>query len=230
MGNPAAAKFTAAEFNQFRLKRIKTVSPNTANHELAYFRAMFNELKRLGEWHPPNPLQGMRRLKMDEPELAYLEQAQILELLTALDEADSDAGTIARVCLATGARWGEAVKLKPSQIKNGRITFTGTKSGKNRAVPISQDLEAKILERLPFTDGMNTFKRTIAKLKLNLPKGQLSHILRHTFASHFMINGGNIITLQKILGHGSLAMTVRYAHLSPDHLSEVLDLNPIAKF
>ncbi len=44
------------------------------------------------------------------------------------------------------------------------------------------------------------------------------HDLRHTFASHFMMNGGNIYDLQKILGHTSLEMTQRYAHLGPEHL------------
>ncbi|MFU8428190.1 tyrosine-type recombinase/integrase, partial [Pseudomonas aeruginosa] len=37
--------------------------------------------------------------------------------------------------------------------------------------------------------------------------------LRHTFASHFIMNGGHIVTLQHILGHASLSMTMRYAHL-----------------
>ena len=43
-----------------------------------------------------------------------------------------------------------------------------------------------------------------------------------------MINGGNILTLQRVLGHASLTMTMRYAHLAPDHLQEVLNLNPLA--
>ncbi|MBF0131104.1 MAG: tyrosine-type recombinase/integrase, partial [Magnetococcales bacterium] len=53
-------------------------------------------------------------------------------------------------------------------------------------------------------------------------------VLRHTFASHFMMNGGNILVLQKILGHQSLAMTMRYSHLSSDHLKESVSLNPLA--
>lgn len=44
------------------------------------------------------------------------------------------------------------------------------------------------------------------------------HDIRHSFASHFMMNGGNIYDLQKILGHTSLEMTQRYAHLAPEHL------------
>jgi site-specific recombinase XerD len=48
------------------------------------------------------------------------------------------------------------------------------------------------------------------------------------FASHFIQNGGNILTLQKILGHSSLAMTMRYAHLSPDHLSDAVRFGPLS--
>jgi integrase len=50
------------------------------------------------------------------------------------------------------------------------------------------------------------------------------HDLRHTFASHFMMNGGNIYDLQKILGHSSVKMTERYAHLSPNHLSDAMKI------
>jgi site-specific recombinase XerD len=64
---------------------------------------------------------------------------------------------------------------------------------------------------------------------LTLPKGQLTHVLRHTFASHFMMNGGNILVLQKILGHANLTMTMRYAHLAPEHLQEAKTLNPLAR-
>jgi site-specific recombinase XerD len=45
-----------------------------------------------------------------------------------------------------------------------------------------------------------------------------------TFASHFMMNGGNIYDLQKILGHTSLEMTQRYAHLAPEHLVQAANV------
>ena len=43
-----------------------------------------------------------------------------------------------------------------------------------------------------------------------------------------MINGGNILVLQQILGHQSINMTMRYAHFAPDHLEEAAKLNPLA--
>jgi site-specific recombinase XerD len=44
-----------------------------------------------------------------------------------------------------------------------------------------------------------------------------------------MMNGGNILTLQKILGHANLTMTMRYAHLAPEHLLEAKSLNPLSR-
>jgi len=59
-----------------------------------------------------------------------------------------------------------------------------------------------------------------------LPRGQLTHVLSHTFAAHFMMSGGNILALQKILGHHDIKMTMRYAHLAPDHLETAYALIP----
>lgn len=57
----------------------------------------------------------------------------------------------------------------------------------------------------------------------------MTHILRHTFASHYMMARGDILGLQRILGHSSITMTMRYAHLSPDHLESALRLSPLAQ-
>lgn len=66
-------------------------------------------------------------MKVAERELSFLSIEQMKLLLDALCD---DALLIARICLSTGARWSEAEGLKVSQVRNGQINFTGTKSGK----------------------------------------------------------------------------------------------------
>lgn len=112
------------------------------------------------------------------------------------------------------------------------ITFSGTKNGKVRSVPITAELEAKIVRHWKQhgqpNSAITSFRRALARTTIRLPKGQAAHALRHTFASHFIQNGGNILNLQKILGHSSLAMTMRYAHLAPDHLQDAVRFGPLS--
>lgn len=202
-----------------------------------YLRAVFNETIRLNHWKKENPLKQLRAFKIEERELSYLTLEQIISLLEQLAKAkNKHVVLVSKVCLATGARWGEAEGLRASQIRNEQIQFVKTKSSKARAVAITklfeQDLKTHFAEhgdgdRL-FTTAYTAFREGITKAKLKQSDGQLTHILRHTFSSHFMMNGGNILALQKILGHQSLTMTMRYAHLSPEHLQETRQLNPLA--
>lgn len=236
MGNPSADNFNASMFATYRTKRIKEgITANNMNREHAYLRAVFNELQRIGEWQHDNPLKNLRQFKVEDRELSYLTSEQIAQLLDALKPRTSSAYIITKICLSTGARWSEAEQLTINQVRNSQVIFNRTKSGKNRAVPITLELEREILESKCTTFGMRLFKssyedfrRCINKLGLELPQGQLTHVLRHTFASHFMMNGGNILTLQRILGHSSITMTMKYAHLAPEHLHEAKNLNPLA--
>ncbi|MCO4787270.1 MAG: tyrosine-type recombinase/integrase [Marinomonas atlantica] len=56
---------------------------------------------------------------------------------------------------------------------------------------------------------------------------QSTHILRHSFTAHFIMNGGNLVTLQRILGHAEIKATMIYAHLPPEHLADAIKLNPV---
>lgn len=71
------------------------------------------------------------------------------------------------------------------------------------------------------------FRRTMKAIKPDLPMGQATHALRHSFATHFMINGGSIITLQRILGHTRIEQTMVYAHFAPEYLQDAISLNPL---
>ena len=232
LGNPTANTLTPAAYLRYR--GSKKAQPKTLNNELGYLNAVYNELQRTKQIAYVNPLLEVKQIKVSERELSFLSSEQITELLTSIDKSTDNPHVllIAKICLSTGCRWGEAENLNVRQVGNGKISFTDTKSKKNRAVPISEELEIQVLAHGKgqlFTGSITSFRRALARTSIDLPKGQASHVLRHTFASHFMMNGGDILTLQRILGHSSLAMTMRYAHLSPGHLSEAVKLNPLAK-
>lgn len=240
MGSPLATEFSAQLFTAYRAKRldgqfartkrISQVSPRTMNLEHAYFLAVFNELKRLGEWAAPNPLENVRQFRVDESEMAYLTIEQIDQLLQECrDSSAKDLETIVKICLATGARWSEAENLRRSQISAGKVTFIKTKGKRNRTIPLDLDLIGELPKKngAIFTPCYYAFRNALERAGIDLPAGQLTHVLRHTFASHFMMNGGNILVLQKILGHTDIKMTMRYAHFAPNHLEEASRLNPL---
>lgn len=199
-------------------------------------KAMFNELKRLGHWKKENPVKSMRSFQLQEKELSYLRRSQMESLLGELKAStNKHVLLIAKVCLATGARWSEGENLTITQLHNNRIQFANTKSKKVRAVPIHADLAGELQKHHEaygegpriFGSAYAAFREGIERAEIVLPKGQLSHSLRHTFASHFMMRGGNILALQRILGHSDLKMTMVYAHLAPEHLEEAVRLNPL---
>ena len=180
-----------------------------------------------------NPLAKLKPLQVPESALTFLTSEQINVLLASISEHCENPHVlpITRICLSTGCRWSEAENLTGKMLKNNLITFAGTKSGKVRNVPISLELSDYLVAHWkqcgPFTSSLSSFRRALDRTKIELPRGQSSHVLRHTFASYFVQNGGNILTLQKILGHSSLVMTMRYSHLAPDHLADALSLNPL---
>jgi site-specific recombinase XerD len=99
---------------------------------------------------------------------------------------------------------------------------------------VAANIEAILLKRKKrgtdrlFGPCQSAFREAIKRSGIQLKPGTSSHVLRHTFASHFMQQGGNILTLQRILGHSDLKMTMKYAHLAPEHLEEARRLNPMA--
>lgn len=208
------------------------MSIGTVNCEHAFLRAVFNELERLGEVNYPNPLKNVREFEVPEREMAWLTDEQIQRLLRACrGHANPELTLIVKICLSTGARWNEAATIRASQLSPNKITFVKTKGKKNRTVPISQQLYDELIAREGkiFDECYRQFYRVLKIAEIELPEGQMSHVLRHTFASHFMMGGGNIIVLQRIIGHSDIRVTMRYAHFAPDHLEDAINLNPLYK-
>jgi integrase len=234
LGNPSVDKFSAADFSRYREKRLQEVSVSTVNHETRYLRAVFAELIRLDQFHGKNPLATIRTFVERERELSFLTADQIPLLLAECDKSTNNhCGMVARLCLATGARWSEANNLPRHNLLPDRVIYSDTKNGRVRVVPIKPELSASLLSvAYPvglklFSSCKGAFRKAVERSGIELPDGQLTHVLRHTFASHFLINGGDILALQRILGHSDLKVTMRYAHLAPDYMARVRDLSPI---
>ncbi len=96
-------------------------------------------------------------------------------------------------------------------------------------MPISNELAAEIPNKRGrlFTSSLKAFRTGVERTGGQLPTGQMSHVLRHTFASHFMMKGGNVLVLQRILGHASIVDTMKYSHFAPEHLDDAVKLNPL---
>ena len=244
VNNPLVNDFTAKTFTNYRKKRMsgeffrtkkkKAVSLNTLNKELIHFRAVFNELRRLGEWDKPNPLENIKAFKLDETEMAWLTHEQIDSLLKECANSHAEYLLLkVKIGLSTGARWGEINNLTRLNTIDNKITYVKTKGCKNRTIPISKQLFDQIPKTLgklfPDGDNISAFRKALNRCNISLPDGQLTRVIIHTFAAHFMMNGGNILVLQKILGHQDIKVTMRYAHFAPDHLEQAIELNPLNK-
>ncbi|USR41292.1 tyrosine-type recombinase/integrase [Ectopseudomonas hydrolytica] len=234
--DPIARKLNGSAVVDLRRRELEGgAKPKSINNRLSYLKTVFNELYRLGDIDYASPLAKLKPLKFQESQLSYLSTKQIPQLIEALDKSrSSSVRLVAELCLATGARWSEAEGLRPELVRNDTVTFVNTKSKRVRTVPVSSDLAKRLTAHFDkygrFTCCMRAFRIALKASGIRLPRGQASHVLRHTFASHFIMNGGGILTLKEILGHSSLTMTMRYAHLSPSHLRDAVRFNPLDGF
>ncbi|NDL64807.1 phage integrase [Acerihabitans arboris] len=227
-GDPEINRLNKRVILEHRTQRlIGGISAATINRDIYRISGLFSALIKVEVLDCPNPFKGLPPLAEKQPAMTFLSKPEIKKLLEVLS---GDALRLALLCLSTGARWGEASSLRAEQVANGRVTFLDTKNGKNRMIPISVELEQEIRKQDfggLFKVDYEAFCNTLRLVKPALPKGQASHVLRHTFASHFMMNGGNIVALQQILGHASIQQTMAYAHLAPDYLKNAVNLNPL---
>ena len=229
MGDPMLYQIDSRCLVDYRAHRLQEgVKASTINHDLFALSGIFKSMANIDEYHGENPVALLEPLKEVRSEMSYLTSKEIETLLSQLK---GDYYRIAVLCLATGARWGEAYGLKAENIVHNNVMFSHTKNGDKRVVPISSDI-AEIVKTHEsgqlFRVSYSRFRKMMKEAKPNLPDGQAAHALRHTFATHFMMKGGNIITLQRILGHSDVSQTMTYAHFSPDYLAEAVSFNPLS--
>lgn len=229
MDDPRLSKMSKGFIAEYKSQRLYDgAKASTINRDLSTLRGMFRVLIESEEIYLENPLKGVADLREERPEMSYLSTQEIKALLSAVS---GDARRLTVLCLSTGGRWGESVNMLAQNMLHGKVTFTKTKNGKPRIVPVGDDVmsyvKTKHAGRL-FDVDYSEYRKILKAIKPDLPKGQAVHVLRHTFSAHFMMNGGNILTLNKILGHSKIQQTMTYAHFSPDYLIDAVRFNPVA--
>jgi integrase len=185
-----------------------------------------------------NPASRIQLFNEDNAVENYLDDEQLKRLMKVLQtDANRPVCLIAQFLLATGCRLNEALTAQWSLVdrKNRlwRISAINSKSGKSRAVPLT-DAALNVLDQIgtegSFDDvfvNAKTGKRYVhirhawrrLRNKAGLPWLRL-HDLRHTFASMLVNSGQSLYAVQQCLGHADSRVTQRYAHLSTKTLQD----------
>jgi integrase len=209
--------------------RPAPLSAASVNRPLALLRSVLRMAHREWEVLPRMPVITLEH----EPQgrMRWLELAEEARLLEAcVKSPNRDLRDIVTVALETGMRQGEIMELTWERVdlSRGVLRLELTKSGRRREVPMREAVYRLLAARPGPRQGRiwsgafprAAWDRAVADAGIE----ELTfHDIRHHFASWFVMRGGKLQALQEILGHRSLAMTQRYAHLAPDHLrSEML--------
>jgi integrase len=225
------ADVTAARISAWKAERLAATNPKTGepyaaatiNRPLATLR----HLLRLA--HEDGLLAEMPRVRLErEPQgrIRWLEPDEEARLMAACrGSRNPHLAGIVTVALETGMRRGELLGLAWERVdlSRGVIRLEVTKSGRRREVPMRRAVydvlastpgprEGRVWRQLRVRSAFET-----AVVAAGLDDFRF-HDCRHHFASWFVMRGGSLQALKELLGHADLKMTLRYAHLSPDHL------------
>lgn len=223
----------------------KHLSPATVKHCLVLVRQMFNRAINHGLYSDLNPIKKIKLPKVDNKRLRFLSHEEATLLLADLKKRSQTTYDLALLSIRTGARFDEMTKLRWQDIDltNGLIYLEG-KSGETRPAYLTPDLKDMFQNRQKGNPGELIFQkkkiggkidrvshaywRSVKALGLNdgitdPAQKVVFHTLRHTFASWLAIQGIPIYTIKELMGHKTLAMTERYAHLMPDHKREAIN-------
>lgn len=229
------------DIDRLKLRKLKDKSPQTVKNVLALLR----RIARFGEKR--NLCQGLP-FQIDMPRninnivTEDLTDEQLGRLLQALDEdPDIQTTNMIRLCLCTGMRRSELLRLKWDDIDFNRnvIHVRESKGGKDSIIPLNESARGIVgnhprMEDSPYVfPGRDGKKKVDPRKALNRIKEKAGlpedfrplHGLRHTFASSLASSGQvDLYTLQRLLTHKDPGMTARYAHLRDDALKQASDL------
>ena len=192
-------------------------APATVNRKLAILRRVARLAFRQWGWLSEPLGDRITLLPGERQRHVYLTPEQVQNIARRATPRIRDAILLAAL---TGLRRGELLKLTAADRQDGALVLGDTKNGRPRIVPLPPEA-AKI--RLPiglsFDQLRHGWDDACAAAGV---KGARFHDLRHTYASWLVQAGSSLTIVRDLLGHSSLAVTSRYAHLSTSHLREAV--------
>jgi len=190
--------------------------------------ALLRHLLRLAheEWEVLDVAPRVRLEKEPQGRLRWLTQEEITQLLDACGKSRNK--ELRAVVVIALKHWSTPERTSWSQLdlrgpEQGRDSVGDHEIGRRREVPLNDDSYRALVNLTPKAEG-RVFQTRFIKTAHNnaVTVAKLDdvnfHTLRHTFASWAITRGVTLKELQELLGHSSLAMTMRYAHLAPEHL------------
>ena len=215
-------------------------APATVNRYLAALSHVFTIAVQEYEWMLDNPLRKIRKEKEPRGRVRYLsddERARLLTVCRASPNPDLYLAVV--LSLATGARKMEILTLRweAVDLQGGKLTLLETKNGERRALPIGEHARQLLVERAQArradTDLLFPGETPSRPAQLRYPwetalkqagiENFHWHDLRHSAASYLAMNGATLQEIAAILGHKTLNMVKRYAHLSEQHTAKVVN-------
>jgi len=233
-GNRPLGQITRTEIEAWRREKMARCRPATINRDLSRLRRMFSLAV---EWEllEESPMAGIRFLRENNARTRYLSLEECQRLIASCMAPHIRA--MVSVALHSGMRLGEILNLRwyDLDFSSGFILVRDSKNGESRHVPMDATLFA-LFRAYPHRLGTDlVFSSPAGGRIVDVRTGFLNsckraglidlhfHDLRHTFASQFVMSGGDLYILKEILGHKSITMTQRYAHLSPTYKIKAID-------
>ncbi|MCB1420795.1 MAG: site-specific integrase [Notoacmeibacter sp.] len=220
--------------------RAKGNSNATVNRKMAALSKLLRKALKMGDLVS---IAEFRRQKEKAGRIRFLEPEEEARLFGEILALSEDAWRLSVFLVDSGARLGEALGLKWNDLHPRHATFWITKSGRSRTVPLTRRAADAVHavrgtgEPGPFTMLNQQKYRAIwnlAKERCHLGSDAdvVPHILRHTCASRLVQGGIDIRRVQMWLGHRTLTVTMRYAHLATNDLDccvSILEQAPAAE-